>query len=1142
VSRRLWSALFVLCASLLLATPARAAGPAPAGATLPTLGDLMGPAEAATTPIAYVVELSGPTTLDLYRARAFKVGDAAPAARAALGDAFDTLAARQAPARAAVLASGAEIVDTYDTAMNGFLVRATAAQLPALRAAPGVSKVYRATTYYPTLSRAVPMIGADEVAQNLGFTGKSVHIAVIDTGVDYTHKALGGSGKAEDFQTIYKNADKPAPGFFPNDKVIGGYDFAGRYYTGGNSPIPDENPLDENGHGTHVSGIAAGGRWDEPTVYHGVAPDAQVIALKVFGGQGGTNLSTSAIEWAIEANLGHEVPGKAARVDVINMSLGSPFSYNVQEAAATIQRATEAGILVVVAAGNDGDVGFIAGSPCTSPSALCVASTVASGERGDQIQVIQGGSPSNLEATEASGELAKSIYEAGRIQAPLLWFGRACTGDPPAAGDATGKVALIERGACNFVEKLTSAATAGAVAAVVYNNEPGLITMGANPGDARASIPAFMIKQEDGVRLRQVLEGGGAIDTVLDPALKGSLPKDYLADTVSSFSSRGPGRNGEFKPNLSAPGSNIVAPRIASGDQPVALSGTSMATPMVAGSAAVIIQRLRDQGLAPKDEPLTGANGLGVSDVAGLLVNFTSPYVWKADNRTQDYTPLARNGSGRVDLSRAARGTTILRAGGLASLNFGIQQFDDTYIKEEPVVLRNLADRQRRFSLTVEFRDPKKANAGVKYTPMVGGNPAQRVSLSANSQATIRLKLEAAANQLLRYPIYGGQSAMNGDQRMAEAEYDAFLVATELGPDSKPLPGGDVSRLPIYFLPRGTSVIQAAPSPIVVDSATGRGPVMLTNIGAQPGRAELFAEWAEDPVEPDVNLGINVDHVGIRVGRDQNNQRTIEFAIHTAGQRYMPLESEVRIFIENDSDAAIDYAVLNRDLGAATGPSYNGQQAVLLVNLQSNGGSLRYFAGADLENRTLILPVAAADLGYGPSEPIKLHAVIAHLATFDNVPWDYIPDGGVDSGGNITSDRLYFDEANLGFSLDRWSTSVANEGLTAPVLTRRAVGGTGVLDKVLALFPQNLQRRDDFQVLRITTGSPPVVPNTPTPRYTDTPTPPPTATRTPLPTFTTGPTVTTGPSATATRTPRPVIPTPGDEVPRIYLPVARKGA
>jgi subtilisin family serine protease len=177
--------------------------------------------------------------------------------------------------------------------MNGFLVEASSSQRADFASAPGVVSVTRAPYFEPLLEDAVPQIGAIEVATNLGFTGKNVTIGVIDTGVDYTHKSLGGSGKVQDYDKARQNPSR-AEGLFPNNKVIGGYDFAGTSYTGSNTPVVDEDPIDENGHGSHVSGITAGMTGNR-NLHHGVAPDALILGLKVFGRTGGTNVAQDAV-------------------------------------------------------------------------------------------------------------------------------------------------------------------------------------------------------------------------------------------------------------------------------------------------------------------------------------------------------------------------------------------------------------------------------------------------------------------------------------------------------------------------------------------------------------------------------------------------------------------------------------------------------------------------------------------------------------------------------------------------------------------------------------------------------------------------------------------------------------------------------
>jgi subtilisin family serine protease len=1131
----------LLIAPLALAAPVRAAPPDPVSgfATLhldaSVLDDPGWQSEDPATPVTVLVQLPGPTTLDLFQAEGYRVGDLSASADEALDEAFATLAQQQAPLSRAIRATGAVIIDSYDTAMNGFLARGTRDQITAIAGLHGVEQVYRAPLYYPSLSHAVPMIGADEVAENLGFKGRGVNVGIIDTGIDYTHKNLGGSGDPDEYSDILQDPSKPVPAKFPNDKVIGGYDFAGRDYDGGSaiSPKPDVNPIDEAGHGSHVAGIVAGLPNNAANVYHGVAPEAKLVALKVFGYRGGTNLANSAIEWAIEANMGRRVSGTAARIDVLNLSLGSAFASQVQDSVGVVQRAVDAGILVVIAAGNSGDVGFIAGSPCAAAKSLCVASTVASGGTADQIQVNQGGSIQNIEAMEGSEELSTPISEVGKMQAPLAWFGRACGGDT-VNGDVEGKIVLIERGGCEFAEKLLNAAQFKAAGAVFYNDREGLFTPGATAGVAKTAFPSFMIRQADGERLRQALEGGAKMDAVLDPALKGAVNQDYLADTISSFSSRGPARNGEFKPNIAAPGSHIVAPYMGTGDKGIPLDGTSMATPMVAGAAAVIIQRLRDQGLAPADKPMNDTAMLTATDVGTFLMNYAHADVWRADNRTTSYVPLARSGAGRVDLSRAARGTTIVKTTNMASVNLGIQAFDDTYTHEDTLTLRNLSDKQRRYSVAVEFRDATKVNSGVKYSVLAAGNPVTRINITPNSTQSLKLKTEAFANQLRRYPIFGGQSAMNGDGRMHEAEYDAFVVVTEIDGANKPLSGGDSVHVPIYFLPRGASVITAAPSPIKVSAGSGQGPILLSNNGGQPGRAELFGLWAEDPIENTINPAMNIDQLGVRIGLDQARQRTVEFAVHFGGQRYTPLDSAANIFLDNDTDAEMDYRIYNTDFGAATGRGFNGQQAVVVVDIAANRGFLRYFAVTDLNSRSVVLPVQASDLGFAANEPVKFNAVAINAPTFDKVPVDVVPDGGYDPATDkFGTERLNFEQDGFAYTLDRQSMDVAASGLTVANVRTQSTASDFVIDRILALFPQNLQRRDDAQLLTIETGDVPTVPDTPTPGVTETPTTVPTATNTPLPTNTS--VYTPVPSDTPRATNTPV-----RTQHRIYLPLLKK--
>ena len=241
---------------------------------------------------------------------------------------------------------------------------------------------------------AVPFTGAPLVWQGTpGFRGEHVKIAHIDTGIDYTHADFGGPGTSDAYNAALATDTAPAsPLYFgPNaPKVKGGYDFAGDAYDAGdpanNVPQPDANPLDCDGHGTHTAGTAAGfGVALDGTTYHGpydsaaytagflvgpgVAPEADLYALKVFGCGGSSGVVTEAIDWAVANDM-----------DVITMSLGSDFGLTDPPDADTIAatNAVAAGIVVAAAAGNSWPCALHPWSaPASGDGVIAVAATDA---------------------------------------------------------------------------------------------------------------------------------------------------------------------------------------------------------------------------------------------------------------------------------------------------------------------------------------------------------------------------------------------------------------------------------------------------------------------------------------------------------------------------------------------------------------------------------------------------------------------------------------------------------------------------------------------------------------------------------------------------------------------------------------------
>lgn len=215
------------------------------------------------------------------------------------------------------LPADADVIYTTHSLLAGIGVNATTDDKPALEEIPGVSAVYPVAPKEMRNSYAVPFQSAPAAWQATGFLGQDQTIAVIDSGVDYTHSGFGGPGTVLAFDEAQSTEDQPAdPGLFPNDKVVGGIDLVGDDYNTDSSdpdyqPVPhtDPNPLDCGGHGTHVAGSAAGygvnadgstytGAYDNSTDFGamkigpGMAPEADIYAIKVFGCDGSTSVVT----------------------------------------------------------------------------------------------------------------------------------------------------------------------------------------------------------------------------------------------------------------------------------------------------------------------------------------------------------------------------------------------------------------------------------------------------------------------------------------------------------------------------------------------------------------------------------------------------------------------------------------------------------------------------------------------------------------------------------------------------------------------------------------------------------------------------------------------------------------------------------
>jgi minor extracellular serine protease Vpr len=825
---------------------------------------------------------------------------------------------QQARFRAQLAAYGATELSTQRVGANGFRVRVRADQVASLRNLSGVRTVGRVATHVLDNVDSVPWVGAPQFWATYGKTGEGVTIAVIDTGIDYLHAGFGGPGTADAYNANSRNVIEP--GTFPTTKVIGGFDFAGPTYDASvpalNVPAPDPDPLDRNGHGSHVAGTAAG-LGVPGIVGTGVAPGASLYALKVFGDvAGSTNLTSLAIEWAMDPNGDGDM---SDHVDVINMSLGSPFATPEDPSAISAQRAAELGIIVVTSAGNENDVPYITGAPGLAPAAISTAATVPGGRLFSRFTV---NSPASLQGVRPSLEGAGpvTLAQAGPITddlvaaAPLNGCGALTN-----AAAVSGNIAFIVRGVCGFIDKYRNAQNAGARAIVVFNDgatpdrvEP--IVMGGL--DATITIPGLMISSTAGNAILAGLQTG-AVNATLDIARN-----PLFEDQIATFSSRGPGQGGSiFKPDLSAPGVGIVSVGVGSGNGPAVLQGTSMASPHVAGAAALLHQLYPDYGQ---------------EFIKAMLQNSTSNANPSGD------TDIARQGVGVLRIPAAAALTSYAAPGGVS---FGRINPTGTVTRVQLVDVMNLANTHRNFSVT---HVPKQTYPGVT----VSCPSNVRLDALRSKRVEVRLRFD---------PKVAFTQGRFDLASISQTEVDGWCILSD---------GTDTLRVAYVAVVDPASRTQ-------IQVLRGNQTIRVRNTGPTVAWAEGFTFNSEGaPVDPQNHKAHAIENVGFRTVDptfdDEGNpiglygaDPVLELAIETHGNYEHLSARRYDLYLDTNGDGAEDTRLRAVDLSAFnTGGPNDVDPGVLFVTAQfpyangvTGGGSLDWAVnGWDFNDSVVILP------------------------------------------------------------------------------------------------------------------------------------------------------------------------------------------
>ncbi|MFN8449355.1 MAG: S8 family serine peptidase [Anaerolineae bacterium] len=988
---------------------------------------------------------------------------------AAVQSAAATIQASQRALQASLTSLGnIQVTGSLRFTENALIVRMDASKIAAIEALPGVLAVVPDQVGTLDNAHSVPFIGAVQAWEAAGgYTGSGIRIGIIDSGIDYTHANFGGSGDTSHYTG---NDSTDITDFnFDGSKVVTGFDFVGDGWTAGaplqgsgGTPLGtswvftagDDDPLDCNGHGSHVAGTAAGygvdgagvtfaGPWDSSvpfnsmTIGPGVAPEASIYSMKI--GDCTPSVSFAAASLALDFAIDPNGDGNPAdHLDVINNSYGGAYGTPQEILTQQFDLTAQAGVIIVASAGNDGDTYFVNGDPGTSEwtisTAASVNDTVYAG-----LEVTTGDAsfpsyPTVIAANPSQGGALGSFGPYSLRMVGGTGNSQGCNVADYAAFD--GEAGLIvwtaAASGCGSGTRMTNAVNAGNVA--------GLVVVSANPVDfpfinlactyngGASSIPCVSVSNDDG----QLLAANpGAFTVRFDDSLQAAL-STTIADTLAGFSSRGPrmdGGTGEvvLKPDIAAPGSAIVSTGAGTGNQAVTESGTSMASPHMTGVAA-LMRQVHPSWTVP--------------EIKALLMNTATHDLWTQPNFSGDNYGVSRIGAGRVDVVNALNSNVIAYHTAhpeRVSVSFGLVEVVDSVSIPQTVTVQNFGGSPETYDVTFQqMNDTPGVQFSVspaQITVPAGGTTTVTVTLTANKASMANANVPDPTTPTTQSGAFG---PLPRERIMEEGGY---VVLTSTGAASD-------LRVPVHAAPRPAADMHADAPVLISDDDIGFAALHLSGNGVNTGSNypnDIISEVTamelvgEDPVTQPTELGGgDIQYVGVTsdylsalalCSGDTNcaiNNTTIYIGISVYGQwsTFMGFESWFDIGFDSDEDNAYDATVFNFETGYLINADYTDTILSWFTNgpswITDGGNPLgAYFINdippSSLEtyvfnNNVIVFPVGAADIGLADGNTDFQFDVLA-LSSFFFA--DYLPsDPPYWFTYDVANPTYYFNDAN----------------------------------------------------------------------------------------------------------------------------------
>ncbi|KAM0344971.1 hypothetical protein ACHAPU_006849 [Fusarium lateritium] len=632
-----------------------------------------------------------------------------------------------------------------------------------------------------------------------GVTGHGIKVAIVDTGIDYKHPALGGC-------------------FGPDCLVSFGTDLVGDNYDGFNAVFPDDDPMDCGGHGTHVAGIIAA--QTNKYGFTGAAPGVTLGAYRVFGcgGEAGNDVLIAAFNQAFQDGA-----------DIITASIGGPSGWSEEPWAVAVSRIVEQGVPCTVSAGNSGDVGMFYASTAANGNKVMA---IASYDNSDYISLLNishytvNGSSDSVGFGMTAGTPAAWKNVTLPLWAPNLdttVTNGGCDPYPADTPDLSGYIVLVRRGTCTFVQKAQNAAKAGAKYFLVYNNAGG--TSEIDVSAAEGILAAGMVTSKVGAKWIGLLKQGSRVTLEMSDGSDGEIILEQSENTktggaVSTYSSWGPTWEMDVKPQFGAPGGNILSTYPLKKGGYAVLSGTSMSCPLIAATIALIAE-------------VRGT--LDPETIENLLSSTANPQLFNDGTAFSDYlAPVPQQGGGMIQAYDAAYSTLLMS---ISSLSFNDT---DHFIETRNFTLHNTGKKDITLDVShiptksVYTLDEDSIYASTFPNEVADGHASlkfseSKLSIAAGEQVTIEVVPTPPQDvDAKRLALWSGYIAVNGSdgtslslpyQGMTGSLHDSVVLGSDDTWISKsndkdnltPVPANTTFILPV----QGQNATNEKPSPAI---------------------------------------------------------------------------------------------------------------------------------------------------------------------------------------------------------------------------------------------------------------------------------------------------------------------------------------